>query len=869
MTNEQAIQYGQTIYTRMLQDANDDPYNYEYHPTALTILNLLYICGKNRQPPEEWPEALLAQLQEWYQETKRPDLAPTVRHYAALVTAYSNTYSSASSSSSSSKASAAISRMIDLTSHAYQEIRNQNIPMDWIALNQMLHSLSSLKEETAANTVYDILQDLITFSQQGHTEFLPNQSTFLAALSAMGRTKQAHMAEDIMNQMEDLYRATQVPSVRPNKPCYGALIWAYVNIGNVEQAEATVVRMSDEYDLADPDLWNGVLASWAQAGEDDAIQKTASVIEWLEKEMLAKKKVETIPTATTTTTTTTATPATTSSSDLSGDGTNDRTSDTIPPTPAVATTTSTFPFPGKEQSISQLSVGTFNSLMGSYANHQDKQLGVRLALDLFTWMQHHENPNVHPNGNTYLCLIKALHRAHKTQEVDEVLRMACEHNLSGPEKPILLEDRHFNMCISAWGDSKSKNAIVKATELFQYMSAVGVAPTIITYNSLLKVYMRHGPGLSPNHKDKDKNNNNNNNQWVRDCLQLLREATERADAGELRPGPDRITYNTVLTALIHSQHYQKRHLCMSVFLEMCQRGILPDHITYDSLMNMYLHRNDPQAVEAIFRKMQESYKRNGHQLLKVKSESYSLLLRAWSKAGNPEKTVDAISEMTEQYERGELTRSPTLTDFHAVIRSWLRSGRDDAGAQAIHVLQSLHLLSDKNRYDCTPNARTYNHVLSILRQYPNRPDAGGLKAFALLQEMKERNVVPNIYSYGITLATLAAMEPMTPEILSLMHTIVDELSAHSVAFWSTYAMGKTMQNICQNVMAKPNFEGKDEFLDKWIKLLVKKGYWNGIRPLVEKWQEEKSEQKMTPATPTTPTTGMSSGDDEASFHSTL
>ena len=751
---QEASHWGQVIWDRMMADCGGgDPFDTDFHPTRTTVLNLLALWTRSGEPAVR-AERIVRQLLAAYDATRRVDCQPTVRLYVALAQAH---VAAASSSSST-----VTQDVVRLTREVWEAIQRGRVPFDLVALNILLHMLAKTKDTTAADTAATILQQLLDgYPPRRHPQEesrSPNQSTFVAVISALGRTGQVERAEAVLQTMEDLYYTTSDPAVRPNKACYGALVWAYVKAGGGEgdktakqQAEATVLRMSNMCNL-DHDSWNGILASWTQSGDDDAAERTAAVIQWLEKEIHS-----------------------------------DDAASQPPNTSTESTTTSS----------KSLHITTYNSLLGSYARSKNPQQGARLASDLFQWMQEHRDEKLHPNAITYLAIITAWRNARNPAQADSMLRLACEKIRKDSSATLPLDERHFNICLSAWAESSDPEALKKAESLLDEMESVGLVPDIVTYNSLLKVISRHAhPKVA-----------------ARRCLSILRETQRLNRSGLLSQGPDIISYNTTIAAVARSGDSRKMKQAVDLFQEMTNRGVKPDRATYNTIMSMYAKNDEPEKVQQVFQSMEKAADA-GTSGLRPDFKSYTILLQAWASAGKPKAALQTLENMIEGYDNGQLREQPNTRDFNAILQAWRRSDQACAATESVKALRNMEKLASTCKIDCSPDRVSWNTVIGTLTKMQDWPEA-----LCLLREMKSKGKTqqPDLLTYSYVLEAVL-LDMTSRRNLTTAKEILNEMAQMKSEFWKSKRTPLGLSRVCKHLVTNQGIE-TDDVLEKLVQLM--------------------------------------------------
>ena len=139
-------------------------------------------------------------------------------------------------------------------------------------------------------------------------------------------------------------------------------------------------------------------------------------------------------------------------------------------------------------------------------------------------------------------------------------------------------------------------------------------------------------------------------------------------------------------------------------------------------------------------------------------------------------TSQALNDMIDMVEEGLLDEKPTTLTFNAVLSSWMRSGRPDAGEQAEMNLRQMIVFAQSGRFNCYPNTVSYNIVIGAWSRSKNK--LAGEQALRLLEELKtlamkhkgNKEFQPDIITYNNVVTSLAGFNIVDGEtvVLSLL-----------------------------------------------------------------------------------------------------
>ena len=343
----------------------------------------------------------------------------------------------------------AFPRIQELYAQLLQRQSNGNaFILETAQYNRIVRAFGSCRHADGADAARAILdqlcQNLARQQQDGTTNDVnnhlakPDTFTFLAVLTAYARKGRARDAEALFAHMKELAAQYGQASLIPNIPCYNALVWAYAKVGESHKAEAVLTEMATAFgtDLGaetnetaiDWTTWNGVLASWAESDDPNAMDQIAAVIRRLEQ--------------------------------MAGEG--------------------TIPFQA-------LNANMYNKVLGGYAKKQSRERfpeSAQKAEALFHWMkkQGELNPNMIPDEGSHYNLILAFANARQPEKSHEYLHQLCDFIR---DKGTRIDQKSVAIVVEAWAKSRQPQAMGKAKEAFDLIEAFGQKPDVVSYTSLL------------------------------------------------------------------------------------------------------------------------------------------------------------------------------------------------------------------------------------------------------------------------------------------------------------------------------------------------------------------------------------------------
>mmetsp|Transcript_15355 Transcript_15355/g.35302 ORF Transcript_15355/g.35302 Transcript_15355/m.35302 type:complete len:359 (-) Transcript_15355:124-1200(-) len=187
--------------------------------------------------------------------------------------------------------------------------------------------------------------------------------------------------------------------------------------------------------------------------------------------------------------------------------------------------------------------------------------------------------------------------------------------------------------------------------------------------------------------------------------------------------------------------------------------------------------------------------------------SFTALIHALGKARfDPKKAASIVAWMEIQRDQGNPKIAPTVATYNALIHVWATSGRNDAGGEALHILERM-----KNVPGCHPSKKTYNSVIAaIARSGSSMTD----QAVSLLHEMEstdDTSLQPDIVTFNSVLNCLARNADHN---IALAEKIFADLRSGHKGIYPNTITYNTMMKILARRIDDDSAEKVEELLDE-------------------------------------------------------
>jgi pentatricopeptide repeat protein len=243
-----------------------------------------------------------------------------------------------------------------------------------------------------------------------------------------------------------------------------------------------------------------------------------------------------------------------------------------------------------------------------------------------------------------------------------------------------------NMAIDAWSKSGDPDAPKRARLIFDAMDA----PNTVSYNSLCNIHASIG--------DIDQV-----------CRLYEKMQTDFEFGRNKSCRPDERTYAIVMHALQKSNRLYVTEKAEQIFKAI----LLPDTVTYNTLLNMYAQKGNAEKALRLVHQMESDFQSGKNKDCRPSMQTYNTILNALQNSNH----LDAIENAEQIFRAISL---PNTVTYNTLLNMYAQKGDVEKAMNLLHQMQS-EFQSGKNK-DSRPNMRTYSIILNAL-QKSNLPDA--------------------------------------------------------------------------------------------------------------------------------------------------
>jgi len=676
---QERVQNGQELVEGMMERSRNNPQNVLLHPSNSIVYGMMTLWAQSKLPESsQKAEEWLEKMQTWWDQTHHENYQLNSNILVAVMEAHSHV----------SHGTLAFDRINELLVEL-KNLRGVDPNQDSIHYNRVCNAFAACHHPEAADAARAILDEMCeslkpNAPQSENCLPKPTTYTFSIVMSAYGRMARIDDVVKLFKYLEGL--SQEDPSLTPSTHCYLSLIWAYAKVNDAANTEAALMQMiqaksergNPTGDL-DTGAWNAVLQSWADSGDPNATENIALIIQRLQT--ICEKR------------------------GIKGD---------------------------------VLTAVTYNKLLRSHV----KQRNLVEAQKTFRWMQEQSNANVKPDCETYKLMILAFNYVKEAEKSEYYLEELIKEIQSGSMKKVQFDHDHFDIVIGAWAKSNDPKAAERATSVFERMEQLGIAPCVVSYNSLIWAWAR-----------------SSNRNHVKIVDRIFQRMLKQWEEGKQFIKPNDYTFHGVLFALSRSKDPADLAAGSMLAKQMDATGVPKTTNIYNTLMTLESRRHRPDRVELLFEELKTKYEA-GDSSLQPSTEAFITRLKAWSRAGNPEMASKVLRELIAN--ANDFGLEYRTEDFNCVLQAWSRTQRGDAGEKAESGLHQMVEFSKQNTFDCRPDSSSYNAV--ILAHSNTGMETSGERSFALFKDLKavaaqqigeeKWRFEPNFATYGSLVAAI-------------------------------------------------------------------------------------------------------------------
>jgi tetratricopeptide (TPR) repeat protein len=619
----------QWLLDRRMEQADLNP---DMRPDTVMITNVIRAWSKSKRlEAPEMAEGLLQLMHDLY-ENGWVDSGPNTLSYGVAMEAWYN--------SNDPEASEKVEKLLDdMKNCSVEAVRPDRVSYMYV-INTWANSHSSIGPHRA-NT---LLQEMIQLYENGNDDVTPDVSIFSRVMLAFARRGNANKAEQVFEQLQELYSSTVDPRFKPNDDCWKALIIAFAKTGSPAQAQGILdeliekAKIDQNRTMPKRSYFVDILVAWTK----DRNRFRAS-------EQSQKVLIQLL--------------------DLSKAGH----SNLIP------------------------DAKCFEKVMQSWSKtnskHATKNIESLLSL-MDQVFQETGNKVVKPNGRTIELAMLAWSRSNQPEAPGrvEALFEAMERRHYSGESSMRPSRGAYTTLMSVWQRSRLDNSRERIEEIFyslekKYREGENhLRPDLYIYSILMDCHAQHGDATKTQETfDKMMDDYSNGNKEAK---------------------PDILSYNKLLKSFAFSNDPLKAQRAQSLFKSMEDFGrdqnieLIPNHQTFNEMIAVWSFSNESNAAEMCQHYLYESRLNNFESSI----APYTIVIDAWNKSkdSNARYRAEEVLNILLKDTKAGKVRTP----FHKLYRKFLqtvgRSKIPGRNRQAKKLLRSLNPGSEIPRFLLPP-----------------------------------------------------------------------------------------------------------------------------------------------------------------------
>ncbi|KAL7581743.1 hypothetical protein ACA910_022280 [Epithemia clementina (nom. ined.)] len=327
-------------------------------------------------------------------------------------------------------------------------------------------------------------------------------------------------------------------------------------------------------------------------------------------------------------------------------------------------------------------------------------------------------------------------------------------NNSGPSDPHVFV-YFVNGVLDIWSKSGRSDAAERAHSIVMKAKASSIGPylDIITYNAMLNVYAECGHAAEAESLflalvddwKKDPRNPKPNNisfqtaawAWVRSgqeqaperATDLFRRLATSSDLTLLRILPETRIFNNILASWAKSGRVDAAEQAHRLLADMKTHGldiVRPDHVSYSIVVGALAKAGNPEMAEKVLVELCQLYDHNVTSDLRPNIGMFANVLDAWSRSHHPDRV---------QHMRDVFNLSQHLHDEHTIVKggnseafdrmhnlmlhSIVSSDAEDRAKQGDYFLQWMKSQWQADHSKFKPDGRSYTHVIGAYLALPS------------------------------------------------------------------------------------------------------------------------------------------------------
>ena len=331
-----------------------------------------------------------------------------------------------------------------------------------------------------------------------------------------------------------------------------------------------------------------------------------------------------------------------------------------------------------------------------------------------------------PDIITYNSVLHALARDGNHRQAEGILRK-MERGLTHAEPDII----SYSSVVDAYIKGKAKNAAKKADMLLEraektyHKKLAEVGPdqsqheTLSLFKPNVELYSTVINAYAYSHDKKVA---------IPRVIGILRKMERLYAEGDESMRPNVVTYNAVINAHAKSSDPEVPFQVESIVNQMWENGVMPDTLTYNSLMKVWSNSNctqtddkngNPEPIKRMLGLLDEMMSRG----VRPNTNTFNSIIHGLGKFNQPLLAEEIIEQMK------EYGVDPDVWSYNSAIAAWARSNSSEGGEMAERLLDKMERGVDVPM----PDSVTY---CSVINAWAKRRDPQ--RAELVLKRMESR-----------------------------------------------------------------------------------------------------------------------------------
>jgi pentatricopeptide repeat protein len=574
-------------------------------------------------------------------------------------------------------ADALMTEIIDISQKGQPQCRPGTITYNTLLSAHANSVYLSGKIEHAEKAI-DILEDMLElYNATNSPDIKPDVISFSTVIAACAHASSisstfAQSAEDILDQMKEMYEGSLIENggdgewlaIKPNHICYASVInaWSNSRLPNAaEQASKIFAGMQQADGSQHPEALTALLGAYGNSEDESGILQAEEILNQMIEVAKDSGNMDAMPNVITFTTLIDCLAQSVERS-FQGDGGH------------AAMKAESIVRNMEECSVKPSTI-TYNALINVWSKTQRSDSGEKAAY----WLKHmEEQDDIIPDAATYTSVIDAYARCGMAEEAEQVLKklIAIGKNGDSACRPNIVS---FSTAINAYAN---KGQPAEAERVLNLMNKLRVQEKWadlkadpFCFNGIINAHI----------KSKQKNSLNR-------CLDLLTEMESASVATT-------VSHTAVIEGLAKAHRHQgdAQHVGKTA-AKLLQRmwqlydegsdGLMPTVVTYASIINLFAKCQNHEKAEYYLDELERKYNQLQVESLRPNVICYNACLSSFSKATTKDEALRAEALLHRMTHQSGL--SPDSFSMTNVISAWSNSNHPERAEHVLNTMQSIY-----------------------------------------------------------------------------------------------------------------------------------------------------------------------------------